>query len=79
MKKENKMPTSVDFSGGERGKFLGKFKSAKPQSKDYQPRTELGRKLITARRRIVASGEKLLSRAEVSREVKERRGGSIDE
>lgn len=79
MKKENKMPTSIDFSGGERGKFFGKFKSVNPQSKDYQPRTELGRKLMAARRRIVASGEKLLSRAEVSREVKERRGGSIDE
>jgi hypothetical protein len=49
------------------------------EQNEYQPRTELGRKLMAARRRIVASGEKLLSRAEVSREVKERRGGSIDE
>ncbi len=44
MKKENKMPTSVDFSGGERGKFLGKFKNkcpfcagaAKQTTKDLQ-------------------------------------------
>lgn len=50
-----------------------------PKSNEYQPRTKLGRELVAARRRIVASGEKLLSRAEVSREVKERRGGSIDE
>ncbi|MFN2455752.1 MAG: hypothetical protein ABR577_16200 [Pyrinomonadaceae bacterium] len=28
MKKENKMPASVDFSEGERGKFFGKFKYA---------------------------------------------------
>jgi hypothetical protein len=28
MKKANKIPVSVDFSDGERGKFFGKFKYA---------------------------------------------------
>ena len=42
---------------------------------DYVPRTELGRELITIRKRIVASGQRLLTREEVEREVAERRGG----
>ncbi len=28
MKKEHKMPASIDFSGGERGKFFGKVRYA---------------------------------------------------
>ena len=42
----------------------------------YAPRTELGRKLMELRARIVASGQPLLSWEELEREVAERRGGS---
>lgn len=40
----------------------------------YHPRTELGRKLMSIRAKIVASGEPLLNWEEIEREVKERRG-----
>jgi len=42
---------------------------------DFEPRTELGRRLWELRKKIVASGEPLLSRDEIEREVAERRGG----
>jgi hypothetical protein len=38
------------------------------------PRTPLGERLLRIRERIVASGEPLLSWAEIEREVAERRG-----
>jgi hypothetical protein len=44
----------------------------------YQPRTELGRKLIELRRAYILGGGKLLSWDEVSEEVRERRGGVSD-
>lgn len=37
-------------------------------------RSALGRRLREIRRRIVASGQRLLSRKEVAREIAERRG-----
>jgi hypothetical protein len=40
----------------------------------YQPRTVLGRKLWEIRAKIVASGQPLLGREEIEREVIERRG-----
>jgi hypothetical protein len=39
-----------------------------------QPRTRLGERLLRIRERIIASGEPLLSWAEIEREVAERRG-----
>lgn len=45
---------------------------------DYKPRTPLGRKLLEIRRRIIASGEPLLSLDELERELAERRG-EVDE
>jgi hypothetical protein len=44
----------------------------------YQPRTELGRKLIDLRRAYILGGGKLLSWDEVAEEVRERRGGVSD-
>jgi hypothetical protein len=74
------MRVEYDLCNLTRGKYTGKSINivGTAKSNDYQPRTKLGRELVAARQRIVASGEKPLSRAEVSREVKERRGGSID-
>ena len=45
----------------------------------YQPRTELGRKLIELRRAYIESGGKLVSWDEVNAEVRERRGGIADD
>lgn len=45
----------------------------------YQPRTELGRKLIERRRAYVKAGGKLLSWEEIDAEVRERRGGLADD
>ena len=42
---------------------------------EFYPRTELGRRLWELRKKIVASGEPLLDRDEVEREIAERRGG----
>lgn len=45
----------------------------------YQPRTELGRKLIELRRAYIESGGKLVSWDEVNAEVRECRGGIADD
>lgn len=42
----------------------------------YQPRTELGRKLIELRRAYIESGGKLMSWDEINEAVRERRGGA---
>ncbi|MGI8907869.1 MAG: hypothetical protein ACR2IE_15415 [Candidatus Sumerlaeaceae bacterium] len=41
----------------------------------YEPRTELGKRMLEWRRKIEASGEKLLTLEEVREEVRARRGG----
>lgn len=41
----------------------------------YQPRTELGRKLIELRRAHIRAGGQLLNWEEIDAEVRERRGG----
>jgi hypothetical protein len=46
---------------------------------DFKPKTELGKKLWAARKRIVASGEELLDWDGVHREVMSRRSGLQDE
>jgi hypothetical protein len=45
----------------------------------YQPRTELGRKLIELRRAYVQGGGKLLTWQELDEEMQRRRGGVADE
>jgi hypothetical protein len=40
----------------------------------YVPKTDLGRRLMEIRKRIVASGQPLLSWEELEREIDERRG-----
>jgi hypothetical protein len=45
----------------------------------YQPRTELGRRLIELRRAYVEGGGKLLSWEEIDAESRERRGGVADD
>ena len=45
---------------------------------DYQPRTELGRRLIALRRTHIEQGGTLVSWDEIDAEVRERRGGAID-
>jgi len=42
---------------------------------EYQPRTEIGRLALAARRAHLKSGGKLLNAAEINDEVQERRGG----
>lgn len=45
----------------------------------YQPRTEIGRLALEARRAHLAAGGSLLNAAEISAEVHRRRGGAADE
>ncbi len=45
----------------------------------YQPRTELGRKLIALRGANILAGGKLLSSDELDEEIHRRRGGVLDE
>lgn len=45
----------------------------------YQPRTELGRKLIALRRANILAGGKLLSNDELDEEIRRRRGGVLNE
>lgn len=47
---------------------------ARQHTSVYQARTELGRKLTEIRARIIASGEPLLAREQILKEVAERRG-----
>ena len=42
---------------------------------DFVPTTEFGRRLLELRRRAIASGQPLLTREELERELAERRGG----
>ncbi len=42
----------------------------------YRPRTALGKRLWKIRKKIIESGEALLDRDEIEREVAERRGES---
>ncbi|MFQ3611054.1 MAG: hypothetical protein SNJ72_06095 [Fimbriimonadales bacterium] len=44
----------------------------------YQPRTELGRRLLELRRAYISKGGRLLSVDEVEEEVHSRRGGAED-
>jgi hypothetical protein len=45
---------------------------------DYQPKTELGRKLLALRRAYLAAGGQLLSPAALDEELRSRRGGVSD-
>lgn len=45
----------------------------------YRPRTELGRRLIERRRAYVQAGGKLSSWEEIDAEVRDRRGGAVDD
>ncbi|MBK1643068.1 hypothetical protein CKO25_00035 [Thiocapsa imhoffii] len=50
-----------------------------PMAEDYQPRTEIGRLALAARKAYLASGGELRSADEISEEVRRRRGGLSDE
>jgi hypothetical protein len=50
-----------------------------PLVDDYQPRTELGRKLIELRRTYIQNGGKLMTWEELDEEMRRRRGGVADE
>lgn len=45
----------------------------------YQPRTELGKRLLALRQAYVASGGRLLSAEELDAELRARRGGAGDD
>lgn len=47
-----------------------------PPEEEFHPRTPLGRRLWEIRKRIVESGEPLLDREGLEREIAERRGGA---
>lgn len=49
-------------------------RSGKQDDDEYQPKTALGRKLMSIREKIIASREPLLNWEEIEREVAERRG-----
>ena len=53
---------------------MGEPLKATPHVPPKPPLTELGKELSRIRDRIIASGEPLLSWAEIEREVAERRG-----
>jgi hypothetical protein len=56
---------------------MGEPQNIKPHGEavpPQPPRTELGKELSRIRDRIIASGEPLLSWAEIEREIAERRG-----
>ena len=42
---------------------------------EFEPRTPLGQVLWEVRRKLIASGEKMLTDEELEREIAERRGG----
>jgi hypothetical protein len=46
-----------------------------PPEEEFHPRTPLGRRLWEIRKQVVESGEPLLDREDLEREVAERRGG----
>ena len=46
---------------------------------NYQPRTELGRKLIELRRAHIRASGQLLNWEEIDAEVRERRGGVVND
>lgn len=50
-----------------------------PLVDDYQPRTELGRKLIELRRAYIQSGGKLMTQDEILAEIRQRRGEAGDD
>ncbi|AUB82644.1 hypothetical protein [Candidatus Thiodictyon syntrophicum] len=50
-----------------------------PMTGDYQPRTEIGRLALAARKAYIAGGGELLNADEISAEVRRRRGGLADE
>jgi hypothetical protein len=50
-----------------------------PLLDNYQPRTEIGRLALAARRAYIEGGGKLLTADEVNEEVRQRRGGVSDE
>ncbi len=47
--------------------------------KHYKPRTEIGRKLLAARRAYIEGGGMLMNWDEINEEVRRRRGGVSDE
>ncbi len=50
-----------------------------PIAEDYQPRTEIGRLALAARKAYLEGGGDLRSADEISAEVRSRRGGLSDE
>lgn len=50
-----------------------------PMTEDYQPRSEIGRLALAARKAYLAGGGELLSADDISAEVRRRRGGLSDE
>lgn len=61
---------------GDRRRFM---RQAKPDKQNrhvqYEPRTDFGRRMLELRRRVEASGERLLALDEIRKEVRLRRGG----
>jgi hypothetical protein len=48
-----------------------------PRFLDFEPKTELGRKLLEIRRRYIDAGGELLDEAGLEREIAERRGSVV--
>lgn len=49
------------------------------EEEDFKPQTELGKRLLEIRQRAIAKGMRLLSWDEVNEEVRQRRGGAMDD
>jgi hypothetical protein len=54
------------------------FERRKDSLSDYQPKTELGKRLLALRQAYVVSGGRLLSAEALDEEVRSRRGGVDD-
>jgi Arc/MetJ-type ribon-helix-helix transcriptional regulator len=50
-------------------------KLARPKAKDWKPRTAMGKRLWSLRKRFVSEGGELLDAQDIARELRQRRGG----
>ncbi len=68
------MPKKGKSAAAELDNDYGKHPLNTQETEDYKPRTPLGKKLLDLRKKIIASGEPLLSWEGIEREVARLRG-----
>jgi len=75
--KEGELPASLPVGSGVR--VTPEPVVHDPLVDDYQPRTELGRKLIELRRAYIQNGGKLMTQDEILDYVRQNRGEAVDD